>query len=217
MSVSFALSRRGVARPGAIMNAVFFVIVLMFLGGLPKASGMSNHTGSELVNAIAKRPELSKFLLSLQSARILARLQGDAAKGVTVLAPTDEAFHELGSDLMTCLLSEPAVNDVMTQILLYHIIPGQVLSFQDLKSPILTFLTTASGLQLPIEYVETRNEVVIDYTAWISRPGAIQATNATVHYISAVLIPPTIEGTLIVECGAQTEQLPAPPSAVPGL
>ncbi|MCG8047303.1 MAG: fasciclin domain-containing protein [Candidatus Thiodiazotropha endolucinida] len=47
----------------------------------------------------------------------------DSSEGITVLAPTDEAFENIPPDLLTLIASDP---DILTAVLSYHVVPKEV-------------------------------------------------------------------------------------------
>jgi uncharacterized surface protein with fasciclin (FAS1) repeats len=105
-----------------------------------------------------------------------------AAPGnLTVFAPTDDAFAKLPADLINALLADPS--GALTQILLYHVVPGSFGSADVLAS---ASLDTLQGSDLAVSlrdgkpYVNDSQIIITD----------IQAKNGIIHVIDAVLVPP---------------------------
>jgi uncharacterized surface protein with fasciclin (FAS1) repeats len=104
-----------------------------------------------------------------------------AAPGnLTVFAPTDDAFAALPAELINSLLADPS--GALTQILLYHVVPGSFDSGAVLATP---SLDTLQGGELAVSlrngkpYVNDSQIVITD----------IQAKNGIIHVIDAVLVP----------------------------
>ena len=105
-----------------------------------------------------------------------------AAPGnLTVFAPTDDAFAALPADLLNSLLADPS--GALTQILLYHVVPGSFNSTAVLAS---SSLETLQGSDLVVSlrdgkpYVNDSQIIITD----------IQAKNGIIHVIDAVMVPP---------------------------
>ena len=98
----------------------------------------------------------------------------------TVLAPTDDAFAELGNETIDALLAQP---DVLENILLYHVVSGTAADSSVVAS--LESITMANGGEVQIElrdggiYINNSQVVIAD----------IQASNGIIHVIDRVLIP----------------------------
>jgi uncharacterized surface protein with fasciclin (FAS1) repeats len=105
-----------------------------------------------------------------------------AAPGnLTVFAPTDDAFAALPAELIDALLADP--EGALTQILLYHVVPGSFGSADVLAS---SSLETLQGNDLAVSlrngapYINDSQIILTD----------IQAKNGIIHVIDAVLVPP---------------------------
>ena len=99
----------------------------------------------------------------------------------TVFAPTDDAFKMLSAGSMDTLLKDP--QEDLLQILLYHVVKGQVMS-ADLEK--FTSVETLQGGSLPISVsngivtVDGANVIVTD----------IECTNGVIHVVDTVMLPP---------------------------
>merc|ERR1712241_1116366 len=102
----------------------------------------------------------------------------------TVFAPTDDAFAALPSGLVECLL-QPENRNVLSSILLYHVVSGQVLS-SDLSNG---------------QVVETLNgqDVTVDLSSGVKintspvSTADILTSNGVIHVIDSVLVPPSVD------------------------
>jgi uncharacterized surface protein with fasciclin (FAS1) repeats len=101
----------------------------------------------------------------------------------TVFAPTDTAFAALGEDTINALLADP--KGALTQILLYHVVAGEVPASQVVT---LQSATTVQGSRVKIEVID--GGVVLDRSVNVIITD-IQASNGIIHVIDAVLLPPT--------------------------
>merc|ERR1712232_1042167 len=111
----------------------------------------------------------------------------------TVLAPTDDAFDDLPNGLVTCLLRNRN-KDVLEDLLLYHVISGEVFSDelrdgQEVRMVNGDFteveIKTSGGRswwQHPTETIFFNDSKVI--------LADVKASNGVVHAIDAVLVPP---------------------------
>jgi uncharacterized surface protein with fasciclin (FAS1) repeats len=108
----------------------------------------------------------------------------DALKGegpFTVFAPTDEAFAALPEGTLDTLLADPEGD--LTQILLYHVVPGKVMAAdlsdgmeaETLQGMSVTFSISDDGAM-----VDGANIITTD----------IEVSNGVIHVIDAVLLPP---------------------------
>jgi transforming growth factor-beta-induced protein len=110
----------------------------------------------------------------------LADTLASADNTFTVFAPTDDAFAALPDYLIEALLADPG--GALTEILLYHVVPGSLDSAAVLGS---RSLATAQGDSLNVNlrngspYVNDSMIIITD----------IPAKNGVIHVIDAVLVP----------------------------
>lgn len=101
----------------------------------------------------------------------------------TVFAPTDDAFAKLPASTLNAALADP--NGLLTDILLYHVVSGDVGSEIVLT---LNSATTLNGAPVQIKFfdgsVYLNDEVKVIITN-------IVAANGVIHVIDTVLIPPS--------------------------
>lgn len=119
---------------------------------------------------IAAAGGFETLVAAVESAGLADTLNG--AGPFTVFAPTNEAFTVLPEEIITCLLGIP---EAITTILLYHVVPGQVLS-SDLTDG--TAATTVEGNDLDFTVGET---IMVNDATVIQAD--ILATNGVVHVI----------------------------------
>lgn len=126
---------------------------------------VSRLTGLSILNTAVKEVGLSKTL----------RQDGP----FTLFGPTNEAFAALPEGTIPALLNDPAT---LTNILLYHVVPGVVTSAEVVN---LTEATMANGGNVMINVDD--NGVMINDSKVIVVD--IPARNGVIHLIDAVLIP----------------------------
>lgn len=96
---------------------------------------------------------------------------------VTVFAPVDSAFAALPAETLSAALADPS--GLLTQVLLYHVVPG---SFDAAAVVSSTSLTTAQGGAISVNGAVLNGDINIIATD-------ITACNGIVHLIDGVLIP----------------------------
>jgi len=132
---------------------------------------------ADIVGVATSAGTFNTLLAAAAAAGLVETLQSDGP--YTVFAPTDEAFAKLPSGTVENLLANP---DQLKQILLYHVVPGNV-SASDVAG--LSSATTAEGSAIAI--------AVNDGTVMINNAKVIQAdveaSNGVIHVIDTVIIP----------------------------
>ncbi len=119
---------------------------------------------------------------TLEAAVIAAELADDlSGEGpFTVFAPTDAAFAALPAGTVDALLQDPTGD--LAQILLYHVVSGQVLS-TDLSNGMMA--TTLNGQDIAIT-INNNGVFINDAQVTVAD---IVTDNGVVHVIDAVLLP----------------------------
>jgi len=122
----------------------------------------------------------------------------------TVFAPTDDAFAALPEGVLVCLLEEHNL-PLLSNILLYHVAPGQTLVSTDLFNGMnIPTLFERQNVMITIlnnKYGDGDVDVKID-DATVLFPD-VRASNGMIHIIDQVLIPPSIDipAFLASSCG----------------
>jgi uncharacterized surface protein with fasciclin (FAS1) repeats len=133
----------------------------------------------DIVALAQATPKLSTLVTAVSTADLATTLQGKGP--FTVFAPTNASFEKLGSDQLQSLL-EPANRDQLTNILTYHVVPGE-LKAADLSDG--QTLETVAGETLSV-MVDGDKVTVGDAT--VVQPD-VEASNGVVHVIDGVLTP----------------------------
>jgi uncharacterized surface protein with fasciclin (FAS1) repeats len=145
-------------------------------------SGESHeHGASNASMNIVGTAESAGSFNTLIAAVKAAGLEDTLASGgpYTVFAPTDAAFAKLPAGTVDTLIAKP---DQLREILLYHVVPGNVTSDQVVK---LDRATTAQGSDVTIAVRD--GSVMID-NATVTQAD-IQASNGVIHVIDTVILP----------------------------
>ena len=99
----------------------------------------------------------------------------------TVFAPVDDAFAALPEETVTAL-AEPENADMLSSILTYHVVPGQITPDEIAG----TTQTTVQGAD--VEVTGEGDTLMVNDASVIC--GGVQTANATVYLIDTVLTPP---------------------------
>jgi uncharacterized surface protein with fasciclin (FAS1) repeats len=158
----------------------------------PEAFTPSPVAAGDTIEAIIQTiPELSTLVSVLDATGLLPELGGPGP--LTLFAPTNSAFEALNLPTDT-----PA--DVITNVLLYHVVSGQI----DLAVGSIPY-TALNGDELVVTVSESERTV---NTANIGE--TYPASNGVVYIIDAVLIPPTEPSTPPVSEPTSAPLFPAP-------
>ena len=123
----------------------------------------------------------SSLVAAVTAADLAETLSGEGP--FTVFAPTDEAFAALPEDTLNFLLSEEG-KEQLTEILLYHVVPGKVMS-GDLAGQELS-VATAGGPEVMID--ATGDGVIVGGANVIAAD--VETSNGVIHVIDTVILPP---------------------------
>jgi transforming growth factor-beta-induced protein len=202
--------------------AFVFVILAMFLAACgPQATPTPAPEPTPMPEPTAmptEEPEMPKTIvdIAVEDGRFTSLVAAVEAAGLaetlsgegpfTVFAPTDEAFTALG-DTTTDLL-KPENKAQLSDILLYHVVPGKVMAADVAGLDGQSAETALAGKSVAIKVDgdkvilnENVNVIITD----------IEASNGVIHVIDAVLLPPS--GETMGE-GAMTEKMDIVDTAV---
>jgi uncharacterized surface protein with fasciclin (FAS1) repeats len=130
-----------------------------------------------VATAASNTPDLSTLVTAVTKADLVNTL--NTAQGITVFAPTNDAFATLPKATLDKALGDP--KGLLTTVLTYHVVPGQLTpdqlagSHKTLQGS--TIQVSGSGQDFK---VNGNSSVVC---------GNIQTANATVYLIDQVLLP----------------------------
>ncbi|NDJ34885.1 MAG: fasciclin domain-containing protein [Chloroflexi bacterium] len=135
-------------------------------------------TGNTIVDIAVADERFDTLVAALTAAELTETLSGEGP--FTVLAPTDDAFAKLPDALLTQLLGAPEAE--LTQILLFHVIPGEF------GSDVVSTLSGAPSVQGQVIDIESRKDGLYAEGAKIIITD-IQASNGVIHVIDSVMVP----------------------------
>lgn len=146
---------------------------------------------------LAEMADLSSLYGALESVNLTETLNGTGP--FTVFAPSNAAFEALGDDA-------PTDEDNLTRVLLYHVLSGEVYSWQLQNGTV----ATLNGQQVNVTVNETE-----DGTIWMIGNATvitsdIVCSNGVIHVIDAVLLPPDMEAEVPGMPAPTAPQQPAP-------
>lgn len=135
----------------------------------------------DIVDTAINDGRFTTLVTAVQAADLVDTLKGEGP--FTVFAPTDEAFAALPEGTLDSLLL-PENKQQLTDILLYHVVPGKVMSSDVVD---LTSAPTVLGKDATIK-VEDGKVFLNDKTQIIITD--IETSNGVIHVIDSVLLPP---------------------------
>jgi uncharacterized surface protein with fasciclin (FAS1) repeats len=155
-----------------LSRSIWLVAILAVMN-----SGCSSPLG--LLSALGTNPQLSTLLSLINTAGLGDLLKGDSP--FTLLAPTNDAFKALPSDLVSSL-TKPENASKLADVLKGHIIPGKLSTSQ---------LTKAGTLNT---MMDSALDVVKKDDGGLSVAGAnilesTQAKNGMIYMIDKVILP----------------------------
>ncbi len=132
----------------------------------------------DIVDTAVAAGSFNTLATALAAAELIDALKGEGP--FTVFAPTDEAFSALPEGTLEALLADPAGD--LKQILLYHVLEGQVLAE-----------AVADGLVVETLQGGTVRFSLVDGAPRINDSSILStdilASNGVIHVIDAVLLP----------------------------
>ena len=145
----------------------------------------SSTTAANNLVAVATSNETFSTLTSLLKATGLAESLQKRGP-YTVFAPTNEAFAALPQGILK-KLQQPENSEVLMQILMYHLVPGQ----QTAKDLSAGELKTLAERPVNIQIDPAQNQISVN-DARVVQPN-IQASNGIIHAVNEVLLPPNLD------------------------
>ena len=146
---------------------------------------IDNTPSNSILDIAIANPDFSSLLVALQQTGLDATLAGSGT--FTVFAPTNDAFDTfLGGTLL-----EDIDDDVLTQLLLNHVINAQVPS-ADLVTGYQKNLATEASTNANIDmYIDTSSGILINNQSTVTSTD-IEADNGVIHIVDTVIELPTL-------------------------
>jgi uncharacterized surface protein with fasciclin (FAS1) repeats len=130
---------------------------------------------------VSTNENFSTLLTAVETAGLVETLSGEGP--FTVFAPTNAAFAAIDEATLNALLADPAT---LEQVLLYHVVEGEVLAADVVG---LSEATTVQGQ--PITIMVDGETVTLNDSATVVETD-ITASNGVIHVIDSVLLPPDV-------------------------
>lgn len=166
-------------RKGVLAAALGLSVVGLAMGPhVAMAGGPGGEAKKNIVQVAREAGSFNILIKALQATDLVGTLSGQGQGKFTVFAPTDAAFAKLPPGTVESLLGDPAA---LKQILLYHVLAGEVAAPQVLAS---STLTTLNGQGLT---VATMGGARVNDASIVATD--IRARNGIIHVIDTVLIP----------------------------
>ena len=153
----------------------------------PTAAPTEASASKTIVDLAVEDGRFTTLVAAVQAAGLAETLSGEGP--FTVFAPTDEAFAALPEGTLDTLLL-PENKQQLTDILLYHVVPGKVMASDVAGLDGKMADTALEGKQIGIKvdmgsvYLNETTKVIIT---------DIEASNGVIHVIDSVLLPPSAE------------------------
>jgi transforming growth factor-beta-induced protein len=135
----------------------------------------------DIVDTAVADGRFTTLVAAVQAAELVDTLKGEGP--FTVFAPTNDAFAALPEGTLDSLLL-PENKQQLTDILLYHVVSGQVMAADVVG---LTSATTVLGKDATIKVVD--GKVFLNDNVQIIITD-IETSNGVIHVIDTVLLPP---------------------------
>lgn len=139
----------------------------------------------DIVDTAVGAGSFKTLVAAVEAAGLVETLKGEGP--FTVFAPTDDAFAALPEGTLESLLL-PENKQQLTDILLYHVVPGKVMA-ADVTG--LTSAATVLGKDIAIK-VDMGNVYINEAKVIITD---IETSNGVIHVIDAVILPPAEEAS----------------------
>jgi len=130
----------------------------------------------DIVDTAVDAGSFNTLAKALNQAGLIETLKGDGP--FTVFAPTDEAFAKVPADELSAILAD---KELLTSILTYHVVGGEVMAADVVK------LDAATSLQGGDLAISTDDGVSINNAKVIKAD--IKTSNGIIHVIDTVLVP----------------------------
>ncbi|GAB4451483.1 MAG: hypothetical protein OHK0041_14290 [Anaerolineales bacterium] len=166
---------------------------------MPEPTAMPEPAPMDIVDTAVADGRFQTLVAAVTAAGLVDTLKGEGP--FTVFAPTDDAFAKLPAGTIDELL-KPENKQALTDILLYHVVPGKVMAADVVG---LTSAATALGKDVAIK-VDMGNVYINDAQVIITD---IETSNGVIHVIDSVILPPADEAAApgtIVDIAAADER-----------
>ncbi len=141
----------------------------------------------DIVDIAVEDGRFTTLVEAVQAAGLVETLKSEGP--FTVFAPTDEAFAKLPEGTLEALL-KPENKQQLTDILLYHVLPGKVMA-SEVKDGLIADTALGTSVFFKVDmgkaYINEAQIIITD----------IEASNGVIHVIDAVILPKDIVDTAV--------------------
>jgi len=160
------------------------------------SAGDPTKTIAEIASA---DPQFSTLVAALGAADLVGPFDSCDDAKTTVFAPTNDAFAAALASLGMTAEQLLAQKQLLTSVLTYHVVAGEVKAAAVVG---LTEATTLNGAKIKIKVVD--GSVFLNDTVKVTATD-IETCNGVIHVIDAVLLPPTAPSGQMPATGAASE------------
>lgn len=165
-----------------------FVAVLVSCSDDDDDDGGTNNTTMNIVETAQATDDLSTLVAALQRADLVSALEGDGP--FTVFAPTNDAFQALLDSDDDWNTLEDIPTDLLTNVLLFHVVNGEVRAADLSDTYANTLATGPDGQNLSLQ-IQVTGGVEFNGSASPTTTD-IETSNGVVHVIDEVMLPKDI-------------------------
>ena len=159
------------------MRKLFTLAIASFL--VASTAVAMSHKKQDIVDVASKAGSFNTLIAAAKAAGLVDALKGDGP--LTVFAPTDDAFAKLPEGTVETLL-KPENKEKLKNILLYHVVAGNVMAETAVT------LDSAKTLQgSSISIMLDGKTLKIDGASVTQSD--IKASNGVIHVIDSVILP----------------------------
>ena len=170
------------------ISMLLFLCMSIFMVSCDKDDVDPVETIDDIVELAQDNSQFSILVAALEKANLVSTLEGTGP--FTVLAPTNDAFADfLSVNNFSSLDDIP--DEVLKQVLLNHVISGNVKSTDLTQGYVSTLSTNAPGGKSLSLFVDLTNGVKFNGNANVTTAD-LTAPNGVVHEVDAVIASPTI-------------------------
>lgn len=164
------------AKFSALFLAAFCAVAVI---SMPTTA--SSQDKKDIVDTAVGAGSFNTLVAAVKAAGLVETLKGNGP--FTVFAPTDEAFAKLPAGTVEGLLKDPAK---LKQILLYHVVAGNVMAKDVVK---LNGKTAKTVQGSSVKVMARDGKVMVDSANVVKTD--IACTNGVIHVIDTVILPPS--------------------------
>ncbi len=180
------------------------LFVLALIVGLMPTAVLAQDGPSDIVDTAVAAGDFTTLVAAVQAAGLVDALKGEGP--FTVFAPTDAAFAKLPAGTIDQLLADPSGD--LTQMLLYHVVPGKVMA-----ADVTDGLEAATLQGKSLKFTVADGKVMVNDATVVATD--IEASNGVIHVIDSVLLPPADDMAAMAEAAPMADASSMAPDSMP--